>query len=191
MLRDIEPQAFPRTRTSVRQHPGPSRCPTRVRDSSGGDLRAEKGTAPRFSEPRPSGRGVSADAPGPLPYGLATERGSASLRARFGNTWGRRLPTSRPKCHAPARPRPSDNPPVSHARMPESLPTLTRGAGWEPRAFRVPRGVAARPGVGARNDQWAEPRACRCATPLLSATYNLPGAAGGPFLRAFSALVRI
>jgi len=72
----------------------------RVRDSSGGDLRAEKGTAPCFSEPRPSGRGVSADAPGPLPYGLATERGSASLRARFGNTWGRRLPTSRPKCHA-------------------------------------------------------------------------------------------
>jgi len=74
----------------------------RVHDSSGGDLRAENGAAPRFSEPRPPGRGVSADAPGPLPYGRATERGSTSLRSRFGNTWGRRLPTSRPKCHAPA-----------------------------------------------------------------------------------------
>jgi len=27
---------------------------------------------------------------------------SASLRSRFRNSWGRRLPTSRPKCHAPS-----------------------------------------------------------------------------------------
>jgi len=81
----------------IRPGPGSGR---RVHDSSCGELRAGSGAARRFSEPRPSGRGLFADAPGSLPYRRATERGvrfltvalrrgaSASLRSRFGNTLG-------------------------------------------------------------------------------------------------------
>ncbi len=93
-IRDFRPEQCTRARGVRGRVSG-------VHDSLGGDLRVGSGAAPRFSEPRPSGRGVPADAPGPPPHGRAAERGPLPYGRGSETPGGQRFPTSRPKCHGP------------------------------------------------------------------------------------------